>query len=108
VGKTLNVLITVIVITLINILLSKVLNIDFRELVFPVSLVITLIIKVFLTDYKTSSSTLDTSVKTVFGSKYSDSNYIKFYTSTTLYTCIVYTVISAIATIIIYWDYFAK
>ena len=107
-GKILNILITVIVITLINLLLSKIANIDFRELVFPVSLVITLIIKFFLTDYKTSSSTLDTSVKTLFGSKYSESNYIKFYTSTTLYTCIAYTVISAIATVIIYWDYFLK
>jgi len=88
--------------------LSKFLNIDFRELLFPVSLIITLIIKFFSTDYKTSASTLDTSVKTLFGSKYSDSNHIKFYNSTTLYTCIAYTLISAIATIIIYWDYFVK
>lgn len=105
-NKILNILIPIIMITLINLLLSKLLNIDFIELLFVVSLTITLLIKFFLTDYKTSSSTLDTSVKSLFGNKYTESNYIKLHTSTALYICMIYTLISGIATLIIYWDYF--
>lgn len=96
-----------IVILLTNLFAAKIFNLPFFELSFATGLMFTLIIGFCSSEGGATSEMLDVNVKRFLEKESrTSSHFLKFYNSILFVVALVYTVISAILSIIVYWEYF--
>jgi hypothetical protein len=96
-----------IVILLTNLFAAKIFNLPFFELSFVTGLMFTLIIGFCSSEGGFTSEILDVNIKPFLQKECrTNSHFFKFYNSIPFVVALVYTVISAILSIIVYWKYF--
>lgn len=96
-----------IVVLLTNLFASKIFNLPFFELSFVTGLMFTLIIGFCSSEGGATSEMLDANIKRFLEKESrTSSHFLKFYNSIPFIVALVYTVISGILSIIVYWKYF--
>lgn len=103
--KLVTVLITLLILLSINFFASKVFNISFLELSFFTGLICSCIITFFTTKGGITTVMHDFKTKVEYRTNFQpeDNEFFKLYFSTPLLISLLYTIISAIIIIVIYW-----
>lgn len=100
-------LITVVVLLVSNIILSKLLNISFLELSFVTGLVFSLIVGFFTSEGGALSEIVDYRFKFLMEKEARQAtHYTRFYMNIPLMVCICYMIIFGIVNVVMYWKYF--
>lgn len=105
--KIISGLITLIVLLVSNCFLAKLLNLPFLELSFMTGLIYTIIIGFFSSEGGITTEIVNSSYKRLMSSESRTSEkFVKFHINSPFVVSLVYTILSAIASIIAYWEYF--
>lgn len=100
-------IVTLLILILINIISYKIFNLEFIELSFCVGLTSSVLVGFFSSEGGLISDMTDISIKFLLDSKSrNSSHFTKFHINTPIIICILYTLVSAILSVIIYWEYF--
>ena len=100
-------ILTLIILIISNLLLSKLLQIPFLELSFMVGLMFTLIIGFFSSEGGLGSEMVDFQIKRFLETEArTNSHFLKFHISIPFIIALIYTIISGIFSIVAYWKYF--
>ncbi|WP_042272304.1 hypothetical protein [Faecalimicrobium dakarense] len=96
-----------IILIAINIIASKIFNVEFLEMSFPTGLMSSIFIVFFSSEGGPGTGMADLPVKHLLESETRrNPNFFEFYINTPLIVSIFYTIIAAILSIIAYWKYF--
>lgn len=99
--------ITLIVLLASNYFLAKLLKLPFLELSFMTGLILSIIIGFFSSEGGFTTEMTNTSIKRFMSSESRNrDHFVKFSMNTPFLVALVYTIISAIASVVKYWDYF--
>lgn len=100
-------LLSLIVLVTINFLFSKLFNTSFIEMSFLTGLLISVIIFYFSSEGGFFTSKTDLPIKHLLESESRrNTHFLRFYISFPFIVSVLYTIIAAILSIIVYWEYF--
>lgn len=105
--KFISIFLSLLILLILNFYLSKFLKLSFLELSFMTGLISTLIIGFFSSEGGLTTRISDFGLRHLFNKdSRSDGYFMKFYFNIPFTISLLYTIVSAIISIIVYWKYF--